>query len=121
MKDKPTFAEIIYDAKFEVVGEGTMPKGEHFWCSFCGGRGIHFVLLKRLTDNSTWKVGKTCIGRVGLTLPKSVKKVVIKRVEVKKPTEKVAEKKTESKPEKKEEIKKEEVSPEDIEDVFEDL
>lgn len=135
MKDKPKFAEVIQDAKFEVVGAGTMPEGEHFWCSFCGGRGIHFVLLKRLTDNSTWKVGKTCIGRVGLTLPKSVKKVVIKR-EAEKKSLKVAEKKAEpkskekeaEKPKKKEtkepkaeELKKEEVSSEDIENIFEEL
>ena len=135
MKDKPTFAEIIYDAKFEVVGVGTMPKGEYFWCSFCGGRGIHFVLLKRLTDNSTWKVGKTCIGRVGLTLPKSAKKVVIKR-EVEKRSPKVTEKKVKAESKKEEaekprkekvkepkvsELKKEEVSPQDIEDLFEDL
>ena len=135
MKDKPDFAEIIHDAKFEVVGAGTMPEGEHFWCAFCGGRGIHFVLLKRLTDNTTWKVGNTCIGRVGLTLPKSVKKVVIKR-EVKKTPPKVAEKKAKLKPKEKEaeepkkpkakepeveKLKKEEVSPDDIENVFENL
>jgi len=133
MKDKPTFAEIIYDAKFEVVGVGDMPKGEHFWCAFCGGRGVTFVLLKRLNDNTTWKVGRTCIGRVGLTLPKSAKKVVIKREE-KKPV-KVAEKKTTLKPKEKktekpkkeeveepkvEKLKKEEVSA-DLADLFEDL
>jgi len=78
-KDKRDFAEIIHDARFEVVGVGDMPEGEYFWCTFCGNRAIHFVLLKRLTDNTTWKVGKACIGRVGLTLPKSVKRVVIKR------------------------------------------
>lgn len=133
MKGKPNFEEVIHDAKFEVVGAGTMPEGEHFWCAFCGGRGIHFVLLKRLTDNSTWKVGNTCIGRVGLTLPKSVKKVVIKRE--KKPV-KVAEEKAKSKPKEKEaeepkkkeaeepeveKLKKEEVTPETLEDLFEDL
>jgi len=136
MKDKPNFAEIIQDAKFEVVGAGTMPEGEHFWCSFCGGRGIHFVLVKKLTDNTTWKVGKTCLGRVGLELPKSVKKVVIKREGKKEPVKvaekkepvKVAEKKAESEPKEKEakkpkveKLKKEEVSPEDIENVFEEL
>lgn len=135
MKDKRNFAEVIHDAKFEVVGVGDMPKGEYFWCAFCGGRGIHFVLLKRLTDNTTWKVGKTCIGRVGLTLPKSVKKVVIKREEKKEPV-KVAKKKARLEPEEKEakkpeekeakkpkveKLKKEEVSPEDIENVFEEL
>lgn len=78
-KDKPDFAEMLHDARFEVVGVGDMPEGEFFWCSFCGNRAIHFVLLKRLTDNTTWKVGKGCICRVGLTLPKSVKRVVIKR------------------------------------------
>lgn len=78
-KDKPDFAETIHDAKFEVVGVGKMPEGEFFWCAFCGNRAKRFVLLKRLTDNTTWKVGKGCICRVGLTLPKSVKKVVIVR------------------------------------------
>lgn len=143
MKDKQGFAEIIHDAKFEVVGAGTMPEGEHFWCSFCGGRGIHFVLLKRLTDNTTWKVGKTCIGRVGLELPKSVKKVVIKRdvaaevvgkrapktPEEREERQRVLDKKRaksepkekEAKKPKVEKLKKEEVSPEDIENVFEEL
>lgn len=127
MKDKPSFEEVIHDAKFEVVGAGTMPEGEYFWCAFCGGRGIHFVLLKRLTDNSTWKVGHTCIGRVGLELPKSVKKVVIKR-EVEKKTPKVVEKKTKLKSKEKvaeepkaDKLKKEEVTPETLEDLFEDL
>jgi len=91
-----TFEERVYNAKFEVVGAGTMPKGEFAHCAFCGCRLIHFVLLKRLTDNSTWKVGNTCIGRVGLTLPKLLKKVVIvrntkkyKRVEEQPKTEEV--------------------------------
>lgn len=128
MKGKPNFEEVIHDAKFEVVGAGTMPEGEHFWCAFCGGRGIHFVLLKRLTDNTTWKVGNTCIGRVGLTLPKSVKKVVIKREVEKKAPVKVAEKKAKSKSKEKvaeepkvDKLKKEEVTPETLEDLFEDL
>jgi len=133
---RPTFEEVVFDATFKVVGAGDMPKGEHFWCSFCGGRGIHFVLLER-NDGQAFKVGRTCLGRVGLELPKSVKKVTIRRIgiekkkaeEVKKP-EKVEEKKPEKvekktgKIEKKkpDQVSKEkETSPEDIEDLFEDL
>ena len=109
-RKEPNWEEIIYDAKFEVIGVGDMPKGEFAHCAFCGCRLIHFVALKRLTDNSTWKVGKTCIGRVGLSLPKSVKRVVIKR-----DTKKF--KKVEEQPEKPE---KKEVTAQDIQDLFDD-
>lgn len=143
---RPTFEEVTYDKTFKVVGAGDMPKGEHFWCAFCGGRGIHFVLLER-NDGQAFKVGHTCIGKVGLELPKSVAKVTIKRVstEEKKPAkvekekkpakvekkEKAAkvekEKKVEKvkKPEKVEKKKPEEVVKKeediDIEDAFEDM
>lgn len=115
-KDKPGFAEIIHDARFEILGVGTMPEGEYFWCAFCGNRAKRFVLLKRLTDNTTWKVGKACICRVGLTLPKSVKRVVIKReAEVTPP--KVVNKKVQPEGKKAEEGEEDYFS---LDDVFED-
>jgi len=110
MKDKPNFAETLHDAKFEILGVGTMPEGEYFWCSFCGNRAKRFVLVKKLTDNTTWKVGKWCVGRVGLEVPKSVKKVVIKR-------EKTVYRKGEQ-PEIEEEEEEEEYF--SLDDVFED-
>jgi len=74
-----TFEERVYDARFEVVGVGKMPEGEFFWCSFCGNRAKHFILVKKLTDNTTWKVGKFCVGRVGLELTGKEKTVIVKR------------------------------------------
>lgn len=78
-RKEPTFADKLHDARFEIVGVGTMPKGEYFWCSFCGNRAKHFVLLRRTTDDTTWKVGKWCVGKVGLEVPKKAKRVIIKR------------------------------------------
>ena len=75
-RGEPTFAEIIYDATFEVVGLLRLKEGEFAHCCFCGNRMKYPVLLRRLTDRSTWKVGKICIGRVGLELTGKEKTVV---------------------------------------------
>jgi len=76
---EPNFAEIIHDAKFEILGVGDMPEGEYFWCSFCGNRAKHFVLVRRASDNSTWKVGKFCVDKVGLELTGKESAVIVKR------------------------------------------
>jgi len=85
-----SFADVAVGHKFEIVKVDTVPKGECFHCAFCGGRGIHFVKLRR-DDGGFYKVGKTCLGRVGLELkeevkkpaPKVAKKATKKKVEVK--------------------------------------
>ena len=60
------FLELVTGHSFVVTDAGSMPKDEYFWCAFCGGRGTHYVTLKR-DDKRNFKVGRTCLGRVGLT------------------------------------------------------
>lgn len=68
--DRESYEKIVGGYKFEVVGVGTTkdyPK-EAFWCAFCGGRGKRFIEIKR-SDGTHYKVGETCLGRVGLVIP----------------------------------------------------
>lgn len=77
----PSFAEVIYDADFEIAGLVRLKEGEFAHCVFCGGRMKYPVLLRRLTDNTLWRVGKTCIGRVGLDDKLTGKEKTVVRVE----------------------------------------
>jgi len=72
---KPTFEEVAFDATFKIVGVEVLRQEEKYaWCSFCGGRLRHPVLLER-NAGTAFRVGKTCIGRVGLELTGSEKTV----------------------------------------------
>lgn len=93
---KPTFEEVAFDATFKIVGVEVLQQEEKYaWCSFCGGRLRHPVLLER-NDGKAFRVGKTCIGRVGLELTGSEKTVVKrKRPKVAEPKPRVEEPKVE--------------------------
>ncbi len=72
---RPTYEEVVFDASFKIVGVEVLQQEEKYaWCSFCGGRLRHPVLLER-NDGQAFRVGKTCIGRVGLELTGSEKTV----------------------------------------------
>ena len=71
--------EITYDHKFEIVGIGDTPEGTYTHCAFCGLRIKHIVYLKRLTDATFWKVGHTCVGKVGLEVTESTKRLRFRR------------------------------------------
>ena len=93
---RPTYEEVTYDKTFRIVGVEVLQQEEKYaWCSFCGGRLRHPVLLER-NDGKAFRVGKTCIGRVGLELTGSEKTVVKrKRPKEAKPKPRVEEPKVE--------------------------
>jgi hypothetical protein len=74
-KSAESFAEIIYDTKWELIGVGDAPKGYYAWCAFCGLRVKRFAYLKRLRDGTHFKVGQTCVGRVGLEVTEKTKRL----------------------------------------------
>lgn len=152
------YEEVTFDYTFEIVGIGDTPEGTYTHCAFCGVRIKHLVYLKRLPDKTFWKVGHSCVNRVGLYVTESTKRLHFRR-EPKPPRPKVEEPKVEKpkemhpgtkkfleelkkkedeefrkeierlvKGEKKpkvEEVKrgevKKEVTPQDIQDLFDDI
>jgi len=84
-KLRDTFSEIVYKIDYdkgggwEVVGIGDSPKGTFTWCAFCGCRIKHCILVRRLIDDACFKVGRDCVGRVGLEVPKDVRRLRFRR------------------------------------------
>lgn len=70
------FLELVTGHSFCVTDVGSMPEGENYWCAFCGGRGKHFIEIKR-EDKKKYKVGKRCLGKVGLTMDDAPEKVLL--------------------------------------------
>jgi hypothetical protein len=68
----PSYEKLGGGHTFEVTDYGKLPEGTHFWCAFCGGRLYEFIEIKR-DDGKKYKVGETCLGRVGLVIPKQEK------------------------------------------------
>lgn len=68
-KAKQTFEELTTGHTFGYVRkEAKLPAGTFFWCAFCGGRGRVSHTISR-DDGLEFRVGTTCLKRVGLEVP----------------------------------------------------
>ena len=61
---KIPFEDLVIGHKFKIIDVCSLPKGEHSWCDFCGGRLMYYVLLKR-EDGKKVKVGMSCVEKAG--------------------------------------------------------
>jgi len=122
-----SFEEVTVGYEFKIVGTGRMEEGKFFHCILCGGRGKNFIKLER-SDGSFFKVGGTCLGRVGLSLKKyhqtkNIKKEKKQITEVKKDkVEPKQEAVVEDVPEKTvSKLEKGELSDEELKDILSEL
>lgn len=116
------FADIIVGHTFAYVESGQIPKDQpKFKCSFCGGEGRNWVKIRR-DDGVEYLIGNTCLTKVGLS--QYAKKGT---VAAKKPKKVIAEAASDTPtpkeiaPEVKVEAHKEGGSPDDIDELLDQL
>jgi hypothetical protein len=65
---KKNFEDLVVGHTFKIEEAG---RTDRFQCAFCGVYGQNFVSIRR-DDGLLLKVGKTCLRKIGLELPKSM-------------------------------------------------